>query len=170
MAARCMRYAVVTAYIEESAPWTRTLRRIVEAGGRIEWKDELTRRVVVKASRQGLASVVEALGGASRAVVVEVKAYCRGVDRGRLQRWLRKEGFLAEASPRGDRIVFYGVAGGRVVMVELWGSRASVKVGVRTSARRLTSVPPASAFHLHPSDAEEAFRVLEEILEKAREG
>jgi len=79
--AGCRRYAIVTAYISGRAPWTGTLRRLAGAGASIVFKDEVSRRVVVRVPAPALGGVLAALEGVADSVGVEVKAYCPGSSR-----------------------------------------------------------------------------------------
>jgi len=158
--AECRRYAIITAYIAEGAPWTRTLRVLAEAGASIVSKDEVSRRLVARAPAPALGRVLEALAEAADTVAVEVKAYCPGL---RLEpRTLAREGFLV-TGPRG-RPVAYGVVRGRLVMVEAVGRGVAVKLGARRRSRRVTSVPGAGEFVFAPAEARGALDELEKAI------
>ena len=149
----CRVYVILTVYLAQQAPWTRTLRELAGAGASIDYKDELSRRIVARIDPERLEAVLGLLEGRLAAEpVVEVKAYCRGVDVGRLSRRLAELGFRRVPGPRG-RTTSIGIVNGRLVFVEAWGRRATVKVGARTRSARPPVPPPPSAFQHHPLEA-----------------
>jgi len=156
--AGCRRYAIVTAYVSGGAPWTGTLRRLAGAGASIVFKDEVSRRVVVRVPAPALGGVLAALEGVADSVGVEVKAYCLRLE----PRVLAREGFLL-AGPR-RRPVAYGVVRGRLVMLETVGGGVAVKLGPRRASRRVTSVPGAGEFVFPPGEAPAALAELEHVL------
>ena len=160
---RCRRYVIVTAYLPQSAAWTRTLRRLVEAGAEVVSKDEVSRRIVVEAPRSRAEAVVGILVEEGASLGVEVKALCRGTPEAReVARSLSRAGFLVQSSRGGQarRVTAYGVVRGRYVMVLAWGRRVAVKLGRDAKAGRVTMVPPPGVF-VHGADG--VGRLLESL-------
>ena len=160
----CRVYVIVTMYLDQRAPWTRSLRELSSLGASIVFKDEITRRIVARLDPASLPRLMEILEGRlSAPPVVEVKAYCRGIDVEALDKRLTELGFRRIPGPRGRRTLI-GIILGRLVFVEAWRGRLTVKVGARTASKRPTSTPPPSAFQHTVEDAREAVEDAASIL------
>jgi len=167
---KCRKYVIITAYLPQEAPWTRTLRLITEAGATIVSKDDIMRRLVVEAPASRARQVLEALGQA-RQVGFEAKAACRGTPGAvEVGRRLRNLGFYVARSGGGPayRVTGYGVLGGHYVMVHAWGSRMAVKAGRPARTRRVTGVLPHGVFVGTPEEAESLLRALDHALRELR--
>lgn len=162
---RCKTYIIVTLYLDQRAPWTRSLRELASSGATIVYKDEITRRIVVRLAPGELSKLVKIIEGRLAAEpVVEVKAYCKGVSVEALSKRLAELGFRRTLGPRGKK-TYLGILLGRLVFLEAWGSKVTVKVGVKTESRRPSTIPPPSAFQHSLDEAKEAAEAARSILD-----
>ncbi|GAB6148030.1 hypothetical protein [Stetteria hydrogenophila] len=167
---KCGYYVVMLAYVSERFPFARAVRRVEEAGARIEYMDEVERRIVadVPASRvEGLLSDL-AKANALSSVALEVKSSCRHNAGLRVLRSvLRSLGFTQVPGGGAGRIYVVGVFQGRAVEVEADESRLRVKVGRRVAATPRPPIPP-SLFLLDPEDVAGAYSALKSFIEEVR--
>lgn len=166
---KCGHYAVTLAYVSEKYPFVRAVRRIREAGARVEYIDEAGRRIVANIPASRIVKLILELGesGALSSVSFEVKSSCRHtVDLKVLGKALRDMGFVP-SSQAGDRRVYVGRHKGRVVEVEVDRSRVRVKVGRISTGRPRPPVPPA-LFLLDAGEVGEAFSVLKDFLDSLK--
>ncbi len=160
---RCRVYGIATMYLREESPWTRTLRELSSAG-KLVFKDEITRRIVVEFSPGALDRIRELVAERASAASFEVKIICRGTS-----------GLPSSSTVKWRRIAgrkaAYGVADGRYVFAELVGRSLVIKLGRETRSRNPPSILPSSAFQFtvdEVGDAMASATRLAKSLEGAR--
>ncbi|MCE4601236.1 MAG: hypothetical protein F7C38_06705 [Desulfurococcales archaeon] len=135
----CQVYGIATMYLREESPWTRTLRELGSAG-KLVFKDEITRRIVVEFTPNALDRIRELVTERASAASFEVKIVCRGASGlpgpNAVKKWRRIAGKNAA----------YGVVEGRYVFAELVGKSLVVKLGRETRSRNPPYILPSSAF------------------------
>ncbi len=147
MPVRCKRYVVARGYIRGEAPLTKSLREIINSGGRFLWKDEISRRVVFRISPKKLLQERFDFGE----FTYEYNLLCIGVDK---QLLLRKKK-IKIINKSGRRIVAYAVIAGRYVLLELKNNKLYVKIGVKSTVDKPPLILPPSAFLLRLEDLAE---------------
>lgn len=147
MPVRCRRYVVARGYIKEEVPLTKSLREIINSGGRFLWKDEISRRVVFKISPRAMLQKRFNFGE----FAYEYNLLCVGVDKRLL---LGKKG-IRIVSRSGRRIVAHALVAGRYVLLELKNNKLYIKIGVKSKVEKPPLILPPSAFILRLEDLAE---------------
>jgi hypothetical protein len=157
MSKKCERYVIGRGYISEGMPWTRTIREIIESGGRIVWKDEISRRIIFKIKPSKLVSLKSWLTNFS----YEYNIICKNIN----NIFNRIRDNIRIISRGNNRIIAYAVLSGRYALLEVKSRTFLIKIGVRTSSSKPPSLLPPSAFTLDISDIYDVEKHYHEILE-----
>lgn len=166
---KCGYYVIMLAYVNEKYPFVRVVRRLEEAGARIEYLEEVERRIVadVPASKINESLIDLTKNKALSSVAFEVKSSCRhNINPKVLKSVLKGLGFIL--SSRSDvRKIYVGKYRGRAVEVEVENARLRVKIGRSTTGKPRPPIPP-SLFLLELNDVQDAYSVLEEFVSELR--
>ncbi len=144
MPVKCKRYVIARGYIKEEAPLTKSLREIINSGGRFLWKDEISRRVVFRVSPKRLLKKRFDFGK----FIYEYNLICSGAGK---QLLLNKKEIKIIINDN-KRIVAHAVVAGRYVLLELKNNKLYAKIGVRSTVEKPPLILPPSAFLLRLED------------------
>ncbi len=166
---KCGYYVIMLAYVDEMYPFVRLVRRLEEAGARLEYMDEVERRIVADIPASIVNNLMEGLlkEKALASIAFEVKSSCRhNVDVKVLKKILKDLGFIV-SSKSSNREVYIGKYKNRAIEVEAENTRVRIKIGRMTMGKPRPPIPP-SLFLLEPGEVNDAYSVLEDFVNELR--
>jgi hypothetical protein len=147
---------VAILYLNEEAPWTATLREL-NSIGKIIYKDEFSRRIVLEFPKSKINSVKHALAKTANSSVFEVKLVCHS-----------RENLLEKGQFKWRRVgkrAAYGIVLGNYIFAEIVGRSLIIKLGRASRTSNPPSILPASTFQFSVDEVESALDTARHIVE-----